>query len=68
MKAFRLSLVPICFVSLATSTAASRECPPRSKKLSSTPTRSTPSTWANSSQSARSLAVVGAWKASDPAV
>src|SRR6266540_3400717 len=36
-------------VSCAMRTAASREWPPRSKKLSSTPTRSTPSTSANSS-------------------
>ena len=38
MKVFRLILMPICSASLATSTAASREWPPRSKKLSSTPT------------------------------
>ena len=37
-----------------TSRVASSECPPRSKKLSSTPTRSRPSTCANTSHSARS--------------
>ena len=43
-----------------TSRVASSECPPRSKKLSSTPTRSTPRTCPNTSHRARSRAVAGA--------
>ncbi len=43
-----------------TSRVASSECPPRSKKLSSTPTRSRPSTCANTSHSACSPGVAGA--------
>jgi hypothetical protein len=62
----RLILMPVCAMSLATRTAASREWPPRSKKLSSTPTLSTPSTCANRSHSSRSLVVAGAWKAAAP--
>ena len=38
---------------------AKSECPPRSKKLSSTPTRSTPSTSANSEHSTASCGVLG---------
>jgi [ribosomal protein S5]-alanine N-acetyltransferase len=67
MKFFRLILMPIRSVSLATSTAASREWPPRSKKLSSTPTWSVPRTWANSSHKTRSRALAGAWNALAPA-
>ncbi len=60
MKVLRLILTPSRCASRATSTAASRECPPRSKKLSSTPTWSRPSTCANTSHSACSRAVAGA--------
>ena len=38
MKFLRLTLTPVCSTSRATRTVASREWPPRSKKLSSTPT------------------------------
>src|SRR5580692_8411275 len=60
MKVLRLTFTPSRSASRATSTAASRECPPRSKKLSSTPTRSRPSTCANKSHRARSRGLAGA--------
>jgi hypothetical protein len=59
IKPLRLIPMPICSLSLATRTAASSQWPPRSKKLSSTPTLPTLSTCANRSHSSRSLVVAG---------
>nr|QEO73850.1 hypothetical protein [uncultured bacterium] len=48
-----------CSSSRALATTTSSEFPPRSKKLSSTPTRSTPSTSCHTSATIRSVAFVG---------
>ena len=54
-----LSSFPSAALTRLTSRAASNECPPNSKKLSSLPTRSTPTTPANSAHNTSSSTVRG---------